>query len=147
MKNFVCNIIVNNRELSVVYDKLTNGVYCHYEHYSMTDEDMMNDMRVYFDEFYSIIFDRAYDPSLSILRKPDNFYILNIAQVQDRNCLSDEIINEQLKLFKPYIERWVEEQLSKPSDSMKPVTTQLFWKHGRELTEEDKVKIAEVLEQ
>ena len=61
--------------------------------------------------------------------------------------LYPEIINEQLKLFKPYIERWVEEQLSKPSDSMKPVTTQLFWKHGRELTEEDKVKIAEVLEQ
>ena len=146
MKNFVCNIIVNDRELSIIYDKLASGVYCHYEHYNMADDDMARDMNVYFDEFYPIIFDNDYDSSLSILHDPENYYKLNIAQVQNWHNVSDKTIERQLKLFRPYIEKWIDEQLEKPPLHQMSSTTQLFWKHGRTLTEKDKAKIAEILE-
>ena len=52
------------------------------------------------------------------------------------------------ELVAPIIERWIDEHLKLPYylKGEENQITQLFWKHGRTLTEEEKARIAEVLE-
>ena len=83
--------------------------------------------------------------------KDDGVYVASIynnrllGNMPDDSEESKRYQQEDIEMIAPVISLWIEEQLSKPSVHLEPLTTQLFWKHGRTLTEEDKAKIAEAL--
>jgi len=86
-----------------------------------------------------------------IFAKSDTLYVTSIynnrllGSIPEDSEEAKRYQQEDIEMIAPVISLWIDKQLSKLTKHQKLLSTQLFWKYGRTLTEKDKVKIAEVL--